>query len=180
MDVQPGQLLSPGEEICTLIDLSSLEAEFSLLEQELAGLSDRPTVYVHPASAPDMRLPARLDIVNPQVDEGGLLRVRARLRGGGGVPLYPGMNVTVSLERPAAETVLVPKAAVVLRSGRPLVFTHDAASGRAKWQYVTVAYEHDELVGISEGVEAGQAVLVGGHLDLDHDSVVRVGGEVAD
>lgn len=171
--VQAGGRVGPGEEICTLTDPNSLEVEFSLLEQELAGTQVQGKVLVSPVATPDLRLPAVLDILNPRVDAGGLLRARARLRNYGKAQLYPGMNVDVTLETLAPIAVLLPKSAVVERSGRTLIFTHDAASGRAKWQYVTVGYENDELVAVTEGVEAGQAVIVSGNFTLDHDAVVR-------
>ena len=171
--VQPGDQVAPGQEICTLIDPASLEAEFSLLEQEIASLAGQRSVYITPVAQPALRLRAELDIINPRVDAGGLLRVRARLIDGK-KNLYPGMNVTVTLEGKAPSAVLLPKSAVVLRSGRPLVFTYDEPSGLAKWQYVTIAAENDELVAIAEGVEPGQRVVVAGGLTLDHDSPVRV------
>lgn len=172
--ILPGQQIAPGEEVCTLIDLTSLEAEFSLLEQELGELGPSTKVTVSPVARPDLRIAATADIINPKVEEGGLLRVRARLRGKLPAGLYPGMNVTVRLEQPAPKAVLLPKSAVVNRSGRDLVFTYAAAEQRAKWQYVTVGYVNDEQVAITEGVEAGQQVIVGGNLALDHDVVVRV------
>ncbi len=172
--VQAGRLVSVGEEICTLIDPTSLEAEFTLIEQELATLGKNQRIYISPIAQPDLRISATLDIINPRVDEGGLLRVRARLGKTGGARLYPGMNVTVTLEGSSAPAVLVPKQAVVTRSGRSLVFTYDAASESAQWQYVTVVYENDEQVALSEGVEPGQQVIVTGNLNLDHDSRVRV------
>jgi len=171
--VQADDQVAPGQEICTLTDPASLEAEFSLLEQEIAGLAGQRSVYITPVAQPDLRLRAELDIINPRVDAGGLLRVRARLIDGK-KNLYPGMNVTVTLEGKAPAAVLLPKSAVVLRSGRTLVFTYDEPSGLAKWQYVTIAAENDELVAISDGVEAGQRVVVAGGLTLDHDSPVRL------
>lgn len=84
------------------------------------------------------------------------------------------MNVTVTLETEAPTAVLLPKSAIVIRSGRTLVFTYDEVSERAKWQYVTVGSENDELVAVTEGVEAGQRVIVSRGLTLDHDAVVRV------
>ena len=174
VEVQVGQLVSLGEELCTLTDINTLEAEFSLLEQELSRLTERQRVFVSPIANPTLRIPATLDIINPRVDEGGLLRVRARLGKTGGARLYPGMNVTVILEGESETAILVPKEAVILRSGRSLVFTYDEESELAKWQYVTVLHENDEQVALSEGVEAGQQVIVSGNLNLDHDSRVRV------
>lgn len=172
--VQVGSLIAAGEEVCTLVDLGSLEAEFSLLEQEIAGLGERRAVFITPVSRPKMKLPADLDIINPSVDDGGLLRVRARLRGRIPDGLYPGMNVMVTLEGKAPEAIVLPKSAIVERSGRTLVFTHDEDTGRAKWQYVTVGYENDERVAVLEGVEIGQSVIVTGNLTLDHDAAVRL------
>lgn len=171
---QPGQLVGAGEEICTLIDPGSLEAEFTLLEQEIARLDEQHSITVSPLAFPEVSLPATLDIVNPRVNEGGLLRVRARLRNTAGHRLYPGMNVTVTIAGRSAEAVLLPKEALVLRSGRPLVFTYDAESQRAKWQYVSVLHENDEMIAVSEGVEPGASVIVSGNLNLDHDSRVIV------
>lgn len=131
-------------------------------------------VFVKPAAFPELRLPATLDILNPRVDDGGLLRVRARLHSYGDTRLYPGMNVTIVLETMAPVAVVLPKSAIVLRSGRILVFTYDVPSGRAKWQYVTIGYENDEQLAITEGVEPGQQVIISGGLTLYHDSGVRV------
>jgi RND family efflux transporter MFP subunit len=172
--VQTGSRIGPGEDICSLIDLASLEVEFALLEQELARSQVQSKVFVSPVAQPDLRLPAVLDILNPTVDAGGLLRARARLTNYDNALLYPGMNVTVTLENNSPPVVLLPKSAIVTRSGKALVFTHDSDSELAKWQYVTVGYENDELVGITEGVQAGQAVIVAGNLTLDHDARVRI------
>ena len=174
MQVQAGRNISVGEALCTLIDLSSLEVEFNLLEQEIASLAEQSAVYVHPIASPDLRIPAKLNIINPQVEDGGFLRVRARLGSTGQARLYPGMNVDVILEATSAAAVLVPKQAVVLRSGKPVVFTYDADQGRAKWQYVTVAYENDRQVALSEGVQAGQQVITSGNLHIDHDSKAQL------
>ena len=181
--VQVGGRVGPGEEICTLTDPNSLEVEFSLLESELGALSDKTKVWVtlpNSSSLPQGEgsgtppLGAGGLILNPKVGPGGLLRARARLLGYGKARLYPGMNVDVTLETRAPTAVLLPKSAVVERSGRTLVFAYDAESSRAKWLYVTVSYENDELVAVTEGVEAGQEIIVAGGFTLDHDANVRI------
>lgn len=172
--VEAGQLVNPGQRVATLIDPASLEAEFLLLESEIATLGPGRRVRVRPVSDPTLELIAILDIINPQVDENGLLRVRARLPKVRRGTLYPGMNLDITLERPTPPAVLVPKPAVVLRSDRPVVFVYDSTQQRAQWRYVTILHENDEAVALSEGVEAGEAVIVRGNLNLDHDSPVRV------
>jgi RND family efflux transporter MFP subunit len=173
--VQEAQSVNSGEEICTLIDLNSLEAEFSLLEQEINTTDKKIGIYVSPITQPDLKIPATLDIINPRVDPGGLLRVRARLQSiPKGTRLYPGMNVAVTLEGKSPAVIIVPKSALVNRSGRSLVFTYEPESRRAQWKYVTVSHENDESIGISEGLKPGEQVIINGNLTLDHDSEVRV------
>ena len=174
VQVQTGQLISKGEIMCTLINPNSLEAEFNLLEQEIATLAGQRTIYITPIAQPELQLPATLDIINPRVNDGGLLRVRARLGATARARLFPGMNVNITIEASSETAVLIPKEAIVLRSGKPLVFTYDAEEERAKWQYITIAHENNEHVALSEGVEPGQQVIITGNLNLDHDSQVQV------
>ncbi|NJB84498.1 RND family efflux transporter MFP subunit [Lewinella marina] len=174
VEAQAGQLVGVGEEICTLIDPTSLEAEFTLLEQEIPRLDQGHRITVSPLALPEVKIPATLDIVNPRVNDGGLLRVRARLGNTGSHRLYPGMNVMVTIAGHSDEAVLLPKEALVLRSGRPVVFTYDEESARAKWQYVSVLHENDEMIAVGEGVEPGASVIVSGNLNLDHDARVIV------
>lgn len=173
--VQAAQSINAGDEICTLTDLNSLEAEFSLLEQEIAAIGQKTSVYLSPVAQPNLQIPATLDIINPRVDPGGLLRVRAKLRAiPKGSRLYPGMNVLITLEGRSLPLILVPKEAVVMRTGRAVVFVYDSSSKRAQWKYVTISQENDEQVGISEGLSAGDQVIVSGNLTLDHDSEVAI------
>ena len=177
--VQAGDLITPGQQIGTLIDGGSLEVEFSLLEQELGDLERGTTVYIQPVANPTHRISAKIDIVNPRVDQGGLLRVRATLNDRRGIAdLYAGMNVTVALEGKAPEAVVVPKAAIVDRSGRSLVFVYDEPSGRTRWQYVTVLAENESEVALAEGVTAGQLVITNGNLNLDHNVEVALAASV--
>jgi RND family efflux transporter MFP subunit len=172
--VEAGQLVNPGQRVATLIDPTSLEAEFLLLESEIATLGPGQRVRVRPVADPALELTATLDIINPQIDENGLLRVRARLPPVPRGRLYPGMNLDITLERPTPPAVLVPKEAVVLRSDRPVVFVYDSTQQRAQWRYVTILHENDAQVALGEGVAAGEAVIVRGNLNLDHDSPVLV------
>ena len=85
--------------------------------------------------------------------------------------LFEGMNVRVVIERRLPNQIVIPKSAVVERSGRKVVFTVE--DGLAKWHYVTVAHENDEEVAIGEGLRAGERVIVSGNLNLGHDAPVR-------
>jgi hypothetical protein len=113
------------------------------------------------------------------VDERGLVRIHARLQPDDlrrhSARLLEGMNIRAVLEKRLPNQLVVPKSAVVLRSGKPVVFTYDEASGLAKWNYVTVLHENDTHAAIGEGLRAGDLVIYEGNLNLDHDAKVTVG-----
>ena len=59
--------------------------------------------------------------INPLVDANGMVKVKALVNAGG--KLFSGMNVRVSVRRSLGERLVIPKSAVVLRSGKQVVFT---------------------------------------------------------
>lgn len=175
VQIQAFDQVSSGEIICQLIDLSQLEVEFFLLEKELMDSPEKQSIYVTLSELPDLRIAARLEVVNPKVDDNGLVRVRALLQNPPKTArLFPGRNVGISLENRSPSVICVPKSAVVLRSNKAVVFVYDSTSKRAEWRYVTVAYENDQEVGITEGLQTGDLVMYSGHINLDHQSPVDV------
>lgn len=172
------QHLVAGETICTLIDPYSFEAVFKLLEKEALRVELGQRVKVQPLALPERELRATVSSINPVVDEKGLVRLHARIHHDDlrrfRSRLLEGMNVRVIIEKSIPGQLVIPKSAVVLRSGRPVVFTYDPLSGLAKWNYVTVAYENDTEAAIGKGLKAGDLVIYEGNLNLDHDAAVRI------
>lgn len=166
------QFCNVGETLCRLIDPGSFEAEFSLLENEAASVRPGLPVAVEPVAIPGLKLRAVISAINPVVSKEGLVIVRAKLIRGDRTKLFEGMNVRVAVERIVPNQLIVPKSAVVLRSGKPVVFTLDEKEGLAKWNYVTIALENDNQVAIAEGLRAGDLVIYEGNLNLDHDAKV--------
>jgi multidrug efflux pump subunit AcrA (membrane-fusion protein) len=85
----------------------------------------------------------------------------------------PGMYATVSIQTETfANRLLVPKAALLVRDQRPLVFV--AQQGLAKWHYVDVENENDQFIAIRSGIEPGDTVIVDGHYTLAHDARIKL------
>jgi RND family efflux transporter MFP subunit len=172
------QHVAAGETICTLIDPFSFEAVFLLLEKEAMQFKTGQQVKVQLITEPETILHATLSAINPVVDERGLVRFHAafdredlrRHR----ASLLEGMNLRVIIEKAIPHQLVIPKSALVLRSGKPVVFTYDEAAGLAKWNYVTVAFENDSEAAISEGLKDGDLIIFEGNLNLDHDAQVTV------
>lgn len=171
--VHPHQEISAGETIGSLIDPNSLEAVFSVLELEWPHLRSGQAVLVSPLGAEDVTIAANIAVLNPKVDEHGLIRVVAPLTGPY-AGLITGMHVKVVVTLPAEKAVIVPKAALVRRAERDLVFVYNAEKRVAEWRYVSIAAENDEVAALAEGLRAGERVIVEGNLTLSHLSPVHL------
>lgn len=107
-----------------------------------------------------------------------MVKVKALDNAGG--KLFSGMNVRVSVRRSLGERLVIPKSAVVLRSGKQVVFT--LKDGKAMWNYVNTGLENaTECVvsdksqkGIEDGLLEGDTVIVTGNLNLAHEAEVYV------
>lgn len=166
---------SSSEAFCTLLSKAAVWVEFLVLETELSAVQLGQATQVVPVAYPERSYRAQIAEINPLVNEQGLVQVKARLTNADAL-LFEGMNARVRVEKPLPAQLVVAKEAVVERSGRKVVFTYEAESdtlGLAKWHYVTVAHENDTQVAISEGLKAGERVIVAGNLNLGHDAKVK-------
>lgn len=66
--VNPGQYLNPGDKIVTLQTLDPIYVDFTLPQQQLAGLSVGQTVNVVIDSSPDKPFPGKISAISPKVD----------------------------------------------------------------------------------------------------------------
>ena len=162
-------------EFCTLLSQAAPLVELAVLETELMAVQLGQTVVVQPVAFGERSYRGQVIEINPFVSEQGLVQVKARITGADKY-LFEGMNVRVQVEKNIPNQIVVPKAAVVERSGRKVVFTYAAetdTSGLAKWSYVTIAHENDTEIALSEGIKAGDVVIVEGNLNLGHDARVK-------
>ncbi|HAD02944.1 MAG TPA: efflux RND transporter periplasmic adaptor subunit, partial [Porphyromonadaceae bacterium] len=155
---------------CTVIDNQSLEADFTVLESELALIKLGDRVRVSPFSAPDAEVEGRISEINPLVNADGMVKVKAAVSGGG--KLFEGMNVRVRIQRLLGKKLVVPKEAVVLRSGKQVVFTLE--KGKAMWNYVTTGLENVDSYTVEDGLKEGDVVIVSGNINLAHEAPVSV------
>lgn len=168
LTTKPHNMSSTAEPLCRIINEGSMDVEFSVLESELPMIKPGDAISVTPFSGGDARQ-GRVTEINPMVDENGMVKIWASVNGGSG--LIDGMNVRVSVKRAVEEALVVPKSAVVLRSGRTVVFTLEG--DKAMWNYVTTGLENLGEYTITEGLNPGQIVIISGNLNLAHESPVK-------
>jgi RND family efflux transporter MFP subunit len=167
------QNMAGSDAFCTLVDNSAFEASFQVLESELGSITTGMPVSVVPFAIDSVAQSGIVSEVNPLVDENGLVTIKARVENKYN-NLYEGMNVRVVLRKAYPNRLVVPKSAVVMRTGKEVVFTLE--NGLSKWNYVKTGDENTTSFTILSGLKPGCKVIVSGNLNLGHDAEVEVVG----
>lgn len=168
---KPFNTASTTEAFCSIIDNNSLEADFTILESELPLIREGDKVNVTPFALKNMKGEGRVSEINPIVDKNGMVRVKAAVNGFG--KLFEGMNVRVNINRAMPNKIVVPKTAVVMRSGKGVVFTYK--DGKAFWNYVQIGFENSDSYTIENNViKTGDRVISSGNVNLAHESPVKI------
>ncbi len=168
---KPHTLSSPSEVFCHIIDTRSLEVQFTVLENELGFIHIGDNMKIVPFSMPGVEVTGRVSEINPWVNENGMVQIKAAVNYN--ARLVEGMNVRVSTFRSVGRQWVVPKTAVVLRTGKQVVFT--VVDGKAVWNYVQTGLENaTEYTITSETLKEGDQIIVSGNINLAHESPVKV------
>jgi HlyD family secretion protein len=174
--VEKGQQVSPGQECMRLVDLSQLEVDLAVLESEVGLVREGRKAEVSFVAFPGETFSGEVVSINPRVDpETKTCRVRVRLAN----PqrkLKAGMYAFAKIEAQSfPDRFVVPKAAVLVRDNRKLVFI--VRDGLAKWCYVDTGLEDEqwvEILGSAFDLKEGELVITSGHYTLAHDTPVQV------
>ena len=163
-----------SEPFCRIIRTGNMEVDFMVLESELPLIKAGDKVEVTPyAAAAGMRT-GNISEINPLVDEIGMVRVKAQVNGGD--KLFDGMNVRVSVKRSLENQMVIPKTAVVLRSGKQVVFTLE--DSLALWKYVHTGLENMTEYTLmdweADGLQEGMTIITTGNVNLAHEAPVKV------
>ena len=173
---KPYNTASTSEVFCSVIDTRTLEANFTVLESELPLIKVGDRVEVTPFALSNVVEEGRISEINPLVDAEGMVQVRAAVNDRG--KLFEGMNVRVSIHRSLGKQLVVPKTAVVLRSGNQVVFKLDESKTKASWVYVHTGLENANEYTIADsegdGLKEGDWIITTGNINLAHEAPVKV------
>ncbi len=163
-----------GEPFCRIIRTSAMEVDFTVLESELPLIKVGDLVEVTPYASAVGKRTGSISEINPMVDENGMVRVRAQVDGG--EKLFDGMNVRINVKRSLGEQIVVPKTAIVLRSGKQVLFT--VKDNIALWNYVTTGLENMTECTLvdweASGLQEGMTIVTTGNVNLAHESPVKI------
>lgn len=177
-NVSVGDYVQQGQNLVNIEDIATLRADFRLPESYVSRLRKGMELEATSDALPGERFQARLEAVDPLVDQAGRsLSARARLDNKRG-KLRPGMFMRLRLllgERQAA--LMVPEQAII-PGGQPAVFR--VADGHALRVPVRLGVRRAAQVEIVEGLAAGDVVVIAGQLRLRDGTPVRAVGDIGE
>jgi RND family efflux transporter MFP subunit len=135
---KPYSTIDNAEPFCIVIHEGQLEVDFKILENELPLLRKGDRVKIQPYASADIVTAGSIVDINPSIDKDGTVRIKASVNAH--PRLFNGMNVRIGVYRSAGKQWVVPKSAVVLRTGKQVVFAYK--DGKAAWHYVETGLEN--------------------------------------
>lgn len=181
VNVKEGDMANPAQPVMTIVRDERVKAVFRVPEREFLQMTPGMQVTVQPLASPSVSVTGEITLKGPIVDRAtktGLIEVHLENTDG---TLMAGTSVrgTVELGR-RSNVVLVPAEAVLLTheteaTGRALVFTTDGAT--ATRRDVVVGARQGGALEITEGLAAGETVVVQGAHFLRDGSPLRIAGE---
>lgn len=174
-NVSVGSLVSPGEVITTLDDLSIVKLDCAVPELFLATLQPGLTIEARSRAFPGEAFEGRVDSVATRVDPATRsIKIRA-LIDNRDRRLRPGMFMTVKLVRSEGQALMLPEAAIVSENDRHFVYVIE--NQRAYQREVTTGRRRPGEVEILAGLTPHDQVVVEGTLNLREGTLVHVQSE---
>jgi membrane fusion protein (multidrug efflux system) len=177
--VSQGALVTPGDEIVTLDDISVVKLDFDVPETALSSVHPGLLVSARSAAYPDVVLEGVVSTINTRIDPATrAVTVRAELANREGL-LRPGMFLTVDLAYGAKEgALLVPEEAIVAVDDGMFVFA--VVDGKAERRPVELGRRRPGQAEIVSGLSKGEIVVVGGVQKVRPGAPVSIRNNSAD
>jgi membrane fusion protein (multidrug efflux system) len=170
VNVQLGKYLHSGQTLFRIYDPTSFLLETKILEADAPWVKTGMIAEVSTVSQSEIKFKASVYEINPYVDPDGMITIKLLIANAQGAPLFPGMNCTATIKVPVHRAVVIPKDALVMRNGKPVVFTME--DGKAKWNYVSIGKDNGKEVEITAGLRNKEKVITTANLQLGDDAPV--------
>ncbi|MHB8912741.1 MAG: efflux RND transporter periplasmic adaptor subunit [Lysobacter sp.] len=173
--ISPGSLVTPGTAIATLDDTARVFVDFPVPEAMLANVAVGQSLSATSPAYPGRNFDGIVSTVDARVDQATrALTIRGDFANADRA-LRPGMLLQVTLSRPDRPALLVPEIAVVQVGNDAYVFRVKPDNSVERVD-VQIGARRGGLAEVSEGLKAGDRVVVDGTGKLRPGSKVVEGG----
>lgn len=159
----PGEQVSAGTAVVTLVDLGSLKVDASVDEVDIAKIKVGQTVDYTLDALPEKRFKGKVTSVSPSaVIQQGVASypIVLEIVQDTDSSLKPGMTTSANVVISQKDGVLVVPARAVKRRGNDRVVDIPAAGGKTEQKVVKVGLSNDQMIEIQDGVAEGEKVVI--------------------
>ncbi|MFY0593753.1 efflux RND transporter periplasmic adaptor subunit [Roseivirga sp.] len=175
LEEKQGNIISGGSKLAAIYEPKNLTLSAKILETDFKHIKLGQRADIYTLSFKDKIFEAYVSEINPKVDKNGMVELKLQLKETEG--LLPGMNANAVIRVPQSDNIIVPRDALVIKSGRQVVFTFE--NGLAIWKYVKVGLDNGVDIEILEGLEEGDQVIVSDNLlQIGHEAKVAIGSDL--
>ncbi len=177
--ISVGAVVSAGDEIAAVSDLSSIKLDFTIPETMLANVRAGQDISANAAAFPDYVASGKIiaidPVVNPQTRTATLRAILPNRSG----QLKPGMLLSVTITSKTRNAPAIPQLSLVREGDVSFVYTLDADQ-KAKRIEVKTGTRDGNLVEIISGLKVGDKIVTEGVVKLSDGAKVRTGKAKAD
>ncbi|MCO8079543.1 efflux RND transporter periplasmic adaptor subunit [Acinetobacter lwoffii] len=173
-DVEPGDLVQPGQTLFTIALTGNTEIRVPLDERNLPQLALQQNATVISDAYPDQSFPARINFIAPSIDpQRGTVEVRLTVNP---VPdfLHQDMTVSVNVETAKrARALAIPNDALSSIKGDKAVVLM-VRDGKVQRQQITLGLRGLAMSEVKSGLSEGDQVLADAESSLENGTRVRL------
>ncbi|NHN24482.1 efflux RND transporter periplasmic adaptor subunit [Flavobacterium jejuense] len=171
-NISPGTYLTPTTVVTNLVSASEVKITFSIPEKYASEIKINNEIEFTVSGSKEI-LKAKVYAMEPSVDiTTRTLLVRAKANNQEG-KLFPGTYANVKLPLNAIEkAILIPTEAIIPIQNGKKVFV--VTNGKAKEVQIQTGTRTEESILITEGLKAGDTVIISGIMSLKPDTTVQV------
>ena len=173
----PGMAITPGMELYTVADLSTVWVLADVYQSEMAVIAPGNTATVSASFLPGETFRGKIDFVYPTVsEETRTVKVRIVIPNPKG-SLKPGMFVHTALQSHGREALAIPRSALIQTGERQIVFVERPAGVFAPREIKTGVAGKDSIE-ILSGLSEGDNVVTSANFLIDSESRIGALGSV--
>lgn len=173
-DVEPGDLVQPGQTLFTIALTGNTEIRVPLDERNLPQLALQQNTTVISDAYPDQSFPARINFIAPSIDpQRGTVEVRLTVNP---VPDFLRQDMTVSVNVETAKrarALAIPNDALSSIKGDKAVVLM-VRDGKVQRQQITLGLRGLAMSEVKSGLSEGDQVLADGESSLEDGTRVRL------
>ena len=167
-----GAIVSPGMQMATLIDISSVKLEISVPEKSIAQFNLGQTIYVETDVYPDRPFQGKVDMIGSKADASHNFQVKI-LVPNPKAALKSGMYGTVVLNaETSGDALTIPRSALLGSSVKPQVYVVEA--GVSKLRDIQTGSGNEIRIEVVGGLRKGDIVVSGGLVNLSDGTKVSI------